>query len=141
MGVQTFLLELGVNECERRLATASLGRLGVIVDGRPEIFPVNHAFDPVTRRVLFPTRAGTKLHAALHWPWVAFEVDGEEPDGSAGWSVLVVGKAEEVTDNAEIARASQLRKVLWGTGTGVHWIGVDSSQTTGRQISAPSTSF
>src|SRR4051794_39037559 len=46
MGVQTFLLELGINECERLLAAASLGRLGVIVDGRPAIFPVNHVFDP-----------------------------------------------------------------------------------------------
>jgi len=141
MAVQTFLLELGANECERLLATASLGRLAVIVNGRPEIFPVNHVFDPTSRRVAFPTRDGTKLHAALNWPWVAFEVDGEEPDGSEGWSVLVVGKAIELTDTAEIARVSDLRDVLWGTGTGVHWVSVEPSQMTGRRISAPSTTF
>jgi len=140
MGVPTFLLDLGVNECERLLAVASLGRLGVVIDGRPEIFPVNHVFDSVTHRVVFPTRTGTKLHAALHWPWVAFEVDGEEPDGSAGWSVLVVGTAEEVTDAAQVARVTDLRHVAWGTGTGVHWIRVDPSQITGRRISSPSTS-
>jgi len=139
MGIQTFLLELGVNECERRLAAASLGRIGVIVDGRPEIFPVNHVFDPQSHQVIFPTQEGTKLHAALSWPWIAFEVDGEEPDGSAGWSVIVVGKAEELTDSAHIERASRLRLVRWGAGRGVHWIGVQPSRVTGRRISATST--
>jgi hypothetical protein len=47
-----------------------------IVNGRPQIFPVNHVYDRPSGCVVFPTRAGIKLHGALDWPWVAFEVDG-----------------------------------------------------------------
>src|SRR3712207_4080973 len=106
MAVRTWLVDIGPEQCEDLLEATPLGRLGVVVDGRPEIFPVSHVFDRSSRCVLFPTNVGTKLHGALDWPWVAFEVDGVEPDDQGGWSVLVVGQAEEVTDPDEIARIS-----------------------------------
>ena len=105
MSVMTYLLHLDPDACADVLASATLGRLGVIVDGRPEIFPVNHVYDRQTGCVAFPTNVGTKLRAALDWPWVAFEVDGVEHDGGAGWSVLVVGRAETITDPDAVARA------------------------------------
>lgn len=134
MGVTTWLIDIGAEQCDGLLANATLGRLAVIVDGRPEIFPVNHVFDPEQRCVAFPTNAGTKLHGALGWPWVAFEVDGLEEDG--GWSVLVVGRAEEVTDPDEIQRLSALRHVLWRSGEAVHWLRIVPAKTTGRRITA-----
>jgi nitroimidazol reductase NimA-like FMN-containing flavoprotein (pyridoxamine 5'-phosphate oxidase superfamily) len=138
MGGGTFPLELGRAHCDDLLAGSSLGRVGVVVDGRPEIFPVNHVFDEQTRCVLFPAREGTNLHAGLKWPWVAFEVDGQEPDGSGGWSVLVLGEAKELTDRASVARISARRRVAWGTGAGVHWRIIVPSQVTGRRIEAVS---
>lgn len=136
MSVRTWLIDIGAEECEHLLGTATLGRLGVVLDGRPEIFPVNHVFDQESRCVMFPTNAGSKLHGALDWPWVAFEVDGIEPGEQGGWSVLVVGRAEEVNDPAEIARASRLRHVLWRPGETAHWVRIASSKVTGRRISA-----
>lgn len=136
MTVQTWLLDITAEQCEDLLARSTLGRLGVIVDGRPEIFPVNHVFDRTSGCVAFPTNARTKLHAALNWPWVAFEVDGIEPDDAGGWSVLVVGRAEEITDPDDISRIAQLRHVLWRSGDTVHWIRIVPSKTTGRRISA-----
>lgn len=136
MTARTWLMDITPEQCEELLATATLGRLGVIVDGRPEIFPVNHVFDPVSRCVAFPTNARTKLHAALSWPWIAYEVDGVEPDDAGGWSVLVVGRAEEMTDPADIARAEGLRHVLWRSGHPMHWIRIVPSKITGRRISA-----
>lgn len=136
MKVQTWLLDIAVEECENLLAGSTLGRLGVIVDGRPEIFPVNHVFDRESRCVVFPTNARTKLHAALNWPWVAYEVDGIEPGDEGAWSVLVVGRAEEMTDPAEIARVAPLRHVLWRSGDAVHWVRIVASKMTGRRISA-----
>ena len=61
---RTWLTELTSEECAEFLALSWMGRLGVIVDDHPEIFPVNHAFDPSTGEIAFPSRAGTKLHAA-----------------------------------------------------------------------------
>ncbi len=134
--VQTWLINISPEECADLLASSELGRLGVVVEGRPQIFPVNHVYDRPSGCVLFPTRAGTKVHAALDWPWVAFEVDGLEPDGDGGWSVLVVGRAELVEDPGDVARAAQARRVLWAAGRGTRWLRIVPTTMTGRRISA-----
>jgi nitroimidazol reductase NimA-like FMN-containing flavoprotein (pyridoxamine 5'-phosphate oxidase superfamily) len=136
VSVQTWLVDIPPGDCEARLAASTLGRIGVIVDGRPEIFPVNHVYDRRTRSVVFPTNDRTKLQAALAWPWVAFEVDGVEPDGSSAWSVLVVGRAEEITDADEVARLAAQRSVRWAAGATARWIRIVATKTTGRRISA-----
>lgn len=140
MNTTTWLISITQVECEHLLAEASLGRLGVIVDGRPEIYPVNHVFDHERRCVAFPTNAMTKLHAALHWPFVAFEVDAMDEADSSGWSVLVVGHAEEITDDDEIARLSGRRTAVWRSGERVHWIRVVPEKVTGRRIFGPQPS-
>ena len=139
MTIRTWITDIPSVECERLLRGAELGRLGVVVDGRPEIFPVNHVFDEVTHTVVFPTNAGTKLHAALDGPFVAFEVDGLEADPPSGWSVLVVGRAEEMSDADEIRRVSAQRKAIWRTGQRVQWIRIRADHTTGRRIYGPAT--
>ena len=134
MTVQTLLRDLSDGECDDLLAAAPVGRLGVVVGGRPEIFPVNHVFDRASRSIVFPTRDAVKLHAAFDWPFVAFEVDGGADDTEGGWSVLVVGRAEEVTDPAVIARCRRERTVRWGSGPNARWLRVVPSKVTGRRI-------
>jgi nitroimidazol reductase NimA-like FMN-containing flavoprotein (pyridoxamine 5'-phosphate oxidase superfamily) len=138
MPAHTYLIEMPVETCLERLASSPLGRLGVVVDGRPEIFPVNHVYDRQTGCIMFPTNTGTKLHAALAWPWVAYEIDGIESSASGewAWSVLVVGRTEEVDDADAIARAEQARQVLWRTGAGVRWVRIVADKVTGRRIGA-----
>jgi uncharacterized protein len=134
MTVRTWYVNIPVEECRQLLARTALGRLGVIVDGRPEIFPVNHVFDQENDCVAFPTRARTKLYAALNWPWVAYEVDGIEAGNSGGWSVLVVGKAEEIVDTEEIERLAAQRTVLWAAGKSKRWLRIVPTKITGRRI-------
>lgn len=115
MTTHTWPVVLSSGQCQRRLAEATLGPLAVIVDGRPEIYPINHVYDHETSTVAFPTNTGTKLHDALHWPWVAFEVDGLEDNHTSGWSVLVTGHAEEITAADDIARLAHQRTALCST--------------------------
>ena len=136
--VQTLLVDMPVEDCEELLGRSPIGRLGVIVDGRPEIFPMNHVFDPHTRSVAFPTTAGTKLDAALNWPWAAYEVDGIDDEGR-GWSVLVVGRAEEITDPVDIERLESHRHVLWQSGESARWLRIVPNRVSGRRISARPT--
>jgi nitroimidazol reductase NimA-like FMN-containing flavoprotein (pyridoxamine 5'-phosphate oxidase superfamily) len=136
MSVMTYLVDIDPDSCADLLASSTLGRLGVIVDGRPEIFPVNHVYDRQTGCVAFPSNVRTKLHAALDWPWVAFEVDGLHTDGGGGWSVLVVGRAETITDPKEVARLAQERHVLWRADDAVTWIRIVPAKMTGRRICA-----
>jgi nitroimidazol reductase NimA-like FMN-containing flavoprotein (pyridoxamine 5'-phosphate oxidase superfamily) len=133
---QTWLADMTHEECLARLASTPLGRLGVVVGARPEIFPVNHVLDPETGNVMFPSNSRTKLAAALEWPWVAFEVDGIDADGGYGWSVMVVGHAELVEDPFVISRAVELRYVVWAIGPHSHWVQIVPSKITGRRISA-----
>jgi len=137
----TYLIDLSADECAALLADAPLGRLGVVVDGRPEIYPVNHVYDHQRGCVAFPTNARTKLHAALAWPAVAFEVDGIRDDRSGGWSVLVVGHAEEITDPEEIRRLTEQRTVLWREGDAVRWVRIVPASVTGRRIHASEHGF
>lgn len=138
MAIHTWRIEIPHEECEELLAGAAVGRLGVIVDGRPEIFPVNHVYDTSTGSIAFCTNERTKWRAALAWPWVAFEVDGVDADRTGGWSVAVVGRAEEITDRAEIARVSQRRTVTLAGGHGPrsHWLRIVPSKMTGWRITA-----
>jgi nitroimidazol reductase NimA-like FMN-containing flavoprotein (pyridoxamine 5'-phosphate oxidase superfamily) len=89
------LEELNPTDCWGLLATASVGRLGLLVDGRPEVLPVNYALDGET--VLFRTAEGTVLNqSALNI--VAFEVDHVDEATYTGWSVMVQGEATDIGD-------------------------------------------
>src|SRR4051794_17545606 len=59
-------------ECLRKLAAHHFGRLAIIVDGRPLIFPVNYAV--CNRVIAIRTAPGTKLTYAPG-AQVAFEID------------------------------------------------------------------
>ncbi len=130
----TWLEHLSDADCRERLAAATLGRISVMVDGHPEIFPVNHVYDR-SLGVTFPTNARTKLHAALEWPWICFEIDGLEPSGNGGWSVLVVGRALEVTDATTCEDLALRRTVRWGTAPDLRWLQIKATKVTGRRIS------
>ena len=84
------------DECLARLADHQVGRLAVVVGGRPLIFPVNYRV--VGDEVLFHTNTGTKFDAATAAP-VAFEVDRLDEENRRGWSIVITGDAVEVTDH------------------------------------------
>jgi nitroimidazol reductase NimA-like FMN-containing flavoprotein (pyridoxamine 5'-phosphate oxidase superfamily) len=85
------LEEISAPECLELLRTEEVGRLGVVVRGRPEIFPVNYALDQ-SGSVILRTAVGTKLSAAVNHH-VALEVDRFDSDMRIGWSVVVHGVA------------------------------------------------
>jgi uncharacterized protein len=138
--VRTWLEELPTAECVALLEGSLVGRIGVFVDGRPEIFPVNHVYDEESGTLAFPSNAGTKLWGALHWPWTSFEVDGIDVDGRSGWSVLVVGRAEEITDPVVVRRVMMQRRVLWAVGPSTRWVRIVPARISGRRIRAVASS-
>ena len=130
----SWLEHLSDDQSRELLAAAVLGRIAVMVEGHPEIFPVNHVYDP-TLGVAFPTNDRTKLHAALEWPWISFEFDGIEESGEAGWSVLVVGHAHEVADLSVREDLARRRHVRWGASSDHRWLHIEATKITGRRIS------
>ena len=70
---------LSVSESWSLVRSAPVGRLAVVVDGRPEIFPLNHVVDHGT--LVFRTAEGTKLSGTVGHE-VAYECDGLDPTGT-----------------------------------------------------------
>ncbi|MBO0687265.1 MAG: pyridoxamine 5'-phosphate oxidase family protein [Candidatus Dormibacteraeota bacterium] len=89
----TGLVMLSEQDCWKRLRSHDLGRLAVVVEGRPEIFPVN--YEVVQKAVVFRSGVGVKLDAAKLGP-VCFEIDSWDHRAEIGWSVMVQGTAREV---------------------------------------------
>ena len=126
--------ELTKSECFELLSGQRLGRVAVVDDQGPIIFPVNFVLD--RHMVVFRTDEGTKLAAAARGGRVAFEVDGADEAAHTGWSVVVRGEATEVTDPEELARLRKLRLSPWVPGAKTRYVRILPAKLTGRRISA-----
>jgi nitroimidazol reductase NimA-like FMN-containing flavoprotein (pyridoxamine 5'-phosphate oxidase superfamily) len=135
------MLDLDRPECLRLLAATGVGRIAVSVTGweHPVIRPVNYVFDASSQSVLIRTAPGSKLHAILRSAKAAFEVDDFDPAGHVGWSVIIVGVSEEITNPAELRRIDRLGLEPWAPGRKGHWIRIRANTVSGRRISAPSS--
>jgi uncharacterized protein len=128
-------LEMGRDGCMRMLAAASggVGRIALSVSPAT-IRPVNYAFDEQTQSVVFRSALGSKLRDGLSSGTAAFEIDGTDPADQTGWSVIIVGEAEEVTDPAEIERLEAFELEPWAPGAKTHWVRISASSVSGRRI-------
>lgn len=128
------LQALSNDECWMLLATQQVGRLAVVAGHYPLVVPVNYALDH--RVVVVRTGEGTLLQAASHAN-VAFQVDQVDQVARAGWSVLVRGLAEEVTDRhrEELVESTLATGATpWAPGDRGHWLRVIPHDVTGRRI-------
>jgi uncharacterized protein len=101
--------------CLALLGAGGIGRVAVSIGAVPAVFPVNYAM--LDGEVVFRTGRGTRLDAAMRHAVVAFEVDDVDPLYREGWSVLVVGIADEIADDARRARAEALPLRPWAPGS------------------------
>lgn len=123
---------LDTGQCWELLASVGVGRLGVLVDSAPEVYPVNFVVD--RRSLVFRTDPGTKLRGLDRSPTVCFEVDCLDEATQTGWSVLVKGRAAEVHGVHERRELERLGFRLWAVGAKAHWIRIEASEVTGRRI-------
>ncbi len=132
----TEMLELDRRECLRLLAATGVGRVAVSVPewDHPVIRPVSYVFDASSQSVLIRSARGSKLHALLHSPKASFEIDGIDPVARVGWSVIVHGATEEITNPAEQRRIAGLGLEPWAPGHKGHWIRIRSTMVSGRRI-------
>lgn len=134
--VQSAGVELSATESWALLRQAAVGRLAVIVDDRPEVFPVNHLVDHGS--VVFRTALGTKLAAAAGH-WVAFEVDGYDPDTASAWSVVVKGEALEVNRLYDVLEVVELPLFPWHSAPKAHFVRIEPHSISGRRFQVTSS--
>jgi uncharacterized protein len=102
----------------------------------PVIRPVNYVFDDRSQSIVFRCARGTKLISLLAAARAWFEVDEIDPAGCTGWSVIIAGVTEPVTERHEIARLERLALHSWVAGPGAHWIRIRARVVSGRRITA-----
>lgn len=129
------MLELSREECLELLATHSFGRLAVNVgEGAPVIRPVNYLFDDASQSVVFRTAQGSKFHFLLRAADAAFEIDGIDESSRTGWSVIIRGVTDELTDPNVVRRLDRLGLAPWAPGAKPHWMHIRAWTVSGRRI-------
>ena len=92
-------------EMHNLLQTASFGHLGCAHNGRPYVVPMHYAYDG--KELYFFTTEGMKTQFMKDNPRVCLQV--EEVSDSSHWrSAMVIGRAERLTNHADMERAMQL---------------------------------
>ena len=92
-------------EMHALLQRESFGHLGCARDGRPYVLPMNYAYDG--KELYFFTTDGMKTRFIGANPQVCLQV--EEITDSTHWrSVMVIGKAEQITKSEETQQAMKL---------------------------------
>jgi nitroimidazol reductase NimA-like FMN-containing flavoprotein (pyridoxamine 5'-phosphate oxidase superfamily) len=125
--------ELPPDKCRLLLGSRALGRVGVSIGALPAVLPVNYSI--VGGRIVFRTAPGTKLEAATAGTVVAFEVDDYNSDRREGWSVMVRGISQEITDPDDLAAARALRLDSWALGEAAdRFVAIDTTLMTGRRV-------
>jgi uncharacterized protein len=124
-------VELNESACWALLRTVEVGRLAIVVNRRPEIFPINFVVDHAT--VVFRTAEGTKLDWSAGRD-VAFEVDGYEPDSGEAWSVVVKGLAREIKQMYEALEALELPLFPWHASSKPHIVRIEPDSISGRRF-------
>jgi nitroimidazol reductase NimA-like FMN-containing flavoprotein (pyridoxamine 5'-phosphate oxidase superfamily) len=125
------LRDIPVREAWQLLRGSVVGRLAVISEGAPEIFPVNFVVDHGT--VVIRTAGGTK-HEAARKRRVAFEVDGYDLATSEAWSVMLKGRALEVYDVDEAIEIMEMPLIPWAEGSKPHLLRLTPDSVTGRRF-------
>ncbi|MER5467713.1 pyridoxamine 5'-phosphate oxidase family protein [Streptomyces sp. NPDC002935] len=127
------LIELGPEDCLARLSTHGVGRLATDTEDGLVILPVNYSV--IDGAIVFRTAPDSVIAAAVGSP-VAFQVDHVDEALSQGWSVLVQGSAQAVTDPDIRRRLDALAYSRpWAGGEERDlWVRVEQDRISGRRI-------
>ena len=96
------VLALSASDCEQLLTLYDIGRIGVVEDGCPLVFPINYRAVLLDGRLVLAIR--TRTDNVIDHPGraVCFEIDGVDATHDGGWSVLVRGMLVESAQDPTI---------------------------------------
>lgn len=125
---------LSTSECLELVRSTDVGRLAMSADPYPEVFPVNFVVDHGS--VIFRTAEGSKLAHTADGCDVAFEADGYDEATGDAWSVIIIGRAAEVTGLQERFDALDLPLFPWHTSPKHHFVRIEPVGMSGRRFHA-----
>jgi nitroimidazol reductase NimA-like FMN-containing flavoprotein (pyridoxamine 5'-phosphate oxidase superfamily) len=127
------LRELTYAECRALLVRQQTGRVAVATPDGPHIVPLNYSV--VDESVVFRTTPFSVLATYGRNAKLAFEVDHFREEQQLGWSVLVRGRADVVTDPAELAHIRRIwAPYPWADGARNLHFRIPFQELTGRSV-------
>ena len=131
-------IALSYDECFELLQEESVGRIAVLADPYPLIFPVNYRLvelpdghTPGHTWIAIRTRPGNTIDRAPGF--VSFEIDGVDRVHRSGWSVLVTGTMHEVDRGAAEFRV-RFDTHPWLDVDRDCWLVIHPTRITGRRV-------
>lgn len=126
------LVHLTETECWEKVGARGVGRIAVPAEPSPVVVPVNYTVD--ARTFVYRT-APHGVAAVPHGSPLSFQVDRIDDRTREGWSVLVTGTAEHLTDPDTIRRLEDRSGAEpWAGGSRPLWIRIRPEGITGRRI-------
>ncbi len=131
------LEELTPDQCREYIAAGGVGRFLFDDESRgPVAIAVNYKMDGPD--VVFRTNSGAAVAEGTHHQKVSFDVDHVDDALCEGWSVLLSGTADVISDPGDLAKAEALGIEPWPGGDRNVYVRLVPSQVTGRRIRATS---
>jgi uncharacterized protein len=125
--------ELAFDECVRLLQAGVVGRVALTTPQGPHIIPVNYS--TVDEAIFVATSPYSALGTYGARNLVAFEVDHFDHETHTGWSVVVRGRAQPVTDPAEVHRLRQVWAPRpWADGSRNLHLRIPWTELSGRSL-------
>jgi nitroimidazol reductase NimA-like FMN-containing flavoprotein (pyridoxamine 5'-phosphate oxidase superfamily) len=124
--------EMSETDCKELLARHTAGRVGFMAAEGPQILPVTYQYR--SDRVFFRTSARGPMAGLAQRTMVAFEIDAIDEQNKAGWSVLVAGSAEAMTDDHLLTSAWETGPVPWADGARNLLIEITPRKISGRSV-------
>jgi nitroimidazol reductase NimA-like FMN-containing flavoprotein (pyridoxamine 5'-phosphate oxidase superfamily) len=133
MAVLDAVEKLSADQCLELLSSHDLGRIALVIDDQPEIFPVNYAIDRSI--VVFRVAPGTKPSLTTNRR-IAFQVDELDSRVGIAWSVMVKGRVVNVTTSKDPFTAFLRTAGVRSAPPGDHplWMAIYPSEITGRRF-------
>jgi nitroimidazol reductase NimA-like FMN-containing flavoprotein (pyridoxamine 5'-phosphate oxidase superfamily) len=126
------LRRLSPAECFDLLEPGGIGRVGFAAADGIMMLPVNFAVTAKT--IIFRTAPDTLL-ALYANAQVSFEADCLDETLHAGWSVLVQGRAHEVSEEREVEQLqNRTRLQPWAAGARDVYVRITPARISGRRI-------
>jgi uncharacterized protein len=129
------LEHLDERTCRRLVERHHFGRVALNDDGGPVVLPVNYTV--VDDTIVFRSGPGTKLTAATERVPVTFQIDDVDEERRLGWSVMVRGHLEEVTDPDERSRLEAEVIESFAPGERAHFLRISTGALSGRRVPLP----
>jgi uncharacterized protein len=131
--LKTEVEEIPEAECLDILGQHSLGRIAIVADGQPQIFPVNYAMSG--RIIAIRTASGSKLSQAPDSK-VSFEIDEHDASAGVAWSVMVQGVAVDATEAFDDVSWTARAAAPWSLAPGAkpHLLAIEPTIITGRRF-------